>query len=95
MERRQRRSRDQYTALHLFLEAQLPKLAATSIRVTRSGEIIAAVGDDVYTDEWTATWTVFAGDWVVDAKGSNNEPAASRRADLLSDVVSGVRRLTG
>jgi hypothetical protein len=58
MERRSRRSSDRLTALHLYLESQLERLAVRSIRVmTTAGEIVAAVGDDAYADEWTPTWT--------------------------------------
>jgi hypothetical protein len=58
MERRTRRSSDRLTALHLYLESQLQRLAVRSIRVmTTAGEIVAAVGDDAYSDEWTPTWT--------------------------------------
>ena len=58
LERRARRSSDRRTALHLYLESQLQRLAVSSIRVmTTAGDIVAAVGDDAYADEWTPTWT--------------------------------------
>lgn len=57
MDRRQRRSSDRRTALHLFLESQQRELGARSMRVTTaSGRVIAAVGDDAYADAWTPTW---------------------------------------
>jgi hypothetical protein len=58
MDRRTRRSSDRRTALHLYLESQLERLAVRSIRVmTTAGDIVAAVGDDAYADEWAPTWT--------------------------------------
>lgn len=59
MDRRQRRSSDRRTALHLFLESQRVELGARSLRVsTLGGDILAAVGDDAYADDWRASWTV-------------------------------------
>jgi len=56
MDRRQRRSGDRRTALHLFLESLLAKLDARSMRLTRGDDILAGVGDDAYADEWRPTW---------------------------------------
>jgi len=87
MERRQRRSRDRHTALHLFLESQLSKQGSRSIRVTRrDGEVIAGVGDDAYVDEWTATWTVPVG-------GVDELVVASSGGRPSDDVARGVRRI--
>ena len=82
MERRQRRSGDVLTALHLFLES---KLDAGSLRVTTArGDLVAAVGDDAYADEWTATSEVVAGDDLV---------VASSGGRIDADVAAGVARI--
>jgi hypothetical protein len=82
MERRQRRSGDVLTALHLFLES---KLDAGSLRVTTArGDLVAAVGDDAYADDWIATSEIAAGeDLVVASSGGRIDP----------DVAPGVRRI--
>lgn len=88
MERRTRRSSDRLTALHLYLESQLQRLAVRSIRVmTTAGEIVAAVGDDAYADEWTPTWTRRVKDapFVVAFSASGDE---RRESDDIAPVVS-------
>jgi len=87
MERRNRRSSDRLTALHLYLESQLERLAVRSIRVmTTAGEIVAAVGDDAYADEWTPTWTRRVKDapFVVAFSSSGDR----RESDDIAPVVS-------
>ena len=87
-DRRQRRSSDPHTALHFFLEGLLRKQGARSVRVTTdSGEIIAAVGNDAYTDEWVATWTR-------EVKGTPLTVASSGGTPS-DDVANGVRRILG
>jgi hypothetical protein len=86
MNRRQRRSSDPRTALHLFLESQCSEIDARSLRVVdRSGEVVAAVGDDAYADDWLPTWTLPVGgtELVVAASGGKKSP----------DVGLGVRRI--
>lgn len=86
MDRRQRRSSDHRTALHLFLESRLCELGARSLRVsTLDGEIVAGVGDDSFADEWVPTWTrrVEGAPLVVAASGG-------RASD---EIAFGVRRI--
>ena len=86
MERRTRRSSDRLTALHLYLESQLQRLAVRSIRVmTTAGEIVAAVGDDAYADEWTPTWTRRVKDAPYVVAFSSDDRAES---DDIAPVVS-------
>ncbi len=88
MDRRQRRSSDCRTALHLFLESQRAAQGARSLRVsTLAGDVIAAVGDDAYADDWRATWSLpVEGTSLVVASAGGRE---SR------DVGAGVRRIVG
>lgn len=88
MDRRQRRSSDRRTALHFYLESRLREQGARSVRVTTlSGDIVAAVGDDAYADDWVATWTrrVEGAPLVVASSGG-------RPCD---EVAGGVRRILG
>jgi hypothetical protein len=88
MDRRQRRSRDRRTALHLFLESQRSKLDARSLRVTTlGGEVVAGVGEDVYADDWVATWTLR-----VDGEPLVVAASGGRTSD---DIGLGVRRIMG
>ena len=85
MDRRQRRSSDLRTALHLFLESQQRELGARSMRVTTAGgRVIAAVGDDAYADEWTPTWMRPVDNLLLVAS------AGGRPSDALA---AGVRRI--
>ncbi len=89
MDQRQRRSRDRRTALHLFLESKC-KLDASSLRVsTMGGEIVAAVGDDAYADDWIATSTLRV------RAGGEELVVASSGARMSDDVGLGVRRILG
>lgn len=85
MDRRQRRSGDRRTALHLYLEAQQRELGARSIRVTTAGgRVIAAVGDDAYADEWAPTWMRPVDDLLLVAS------AGGRPSET---IAAGVRRI--
>jgi hypothetical protein len=87
MERRHRRSTDHRTALHLFLESQLLAVGARSLRVTtRSGRILAGVGDDAYADGWRASWSC-----PVEGTALTIASSGGRRT---GDLASGVRRIT-
>jgi len=68
----------------LFLESQLSKEGARSIRVTRAnGDVLAGVGDDAFADEWVASATIGAGDVRVESSGGR----------LGDEVARGVKRI--
>ena len=86
MDRRNRRSSDRRSALHLFLESQLAALGARSLRViTATGEMVAGVGDDAYTDEWVPSWTR-------NVEGTSLVVASSG-GRWSEDVALGIRRI--
>ena len=88
MDRRQRRSSDRRTALHLFLESQREERGARSLRVsTLAGDVVAAVGDDAYADDWRATWSL-----PVDGTALVVASAGGRESRSVGD---GVRRIVG